>query len=1061
MMYARYFVVTLLLVSLLIPTSLAAQKQQAGIVRGTGPIVDSMLRMDLASKSAIGLSSSSGGCKALLQFDRVLSPREIAGAEALGIQFATMWGSVVRVGYVYSALVPDLGSLMGLTGFGLVAATSGNREFFPSLDTSVAAIGAPTVWNNMSRAGNAITGKGMKVALIDTGVNWLHPSFWRQSAGPYNVLNPNGTNYVDLNSNSIVDAGDEPISSTGANDSQIRIADQYAYMDVNHDGIFDYSSGDRWLGGIDANGDGYITFPIEKVVVLGESKVSMLFDQQNNRVYVRGVNLTSGALGVSDPDGHGTHVASIIAGGQIGSTSMVGVAPGADLIVIKSPLESSDILEGIYFAIANGAEIINMSFSSFLGFLDGTDLEDLAISDAFLKNHTVSTIAAGNLGQTSKHASFQVGSGTTNGATLSVSSPPLYSYINVLWRSDDSDEHVVLVPPTGSAIDFGAFSSISGSSFSISRPQLNAYVFADTSIRGTNRLIVQIATTGHNWSSGLWEVNVANPSGEAVLVDAYAWDNAWAGYSMHFASQVDNARTISSPATADYGVCVSCYDEGSHSISSSSGRGPRIDGVLKPDVAAPGISITAASNSIPLLWAQKSGSSMAAPHVAGLLALIGQASGGKTGWTALTALLEGAGGHSSHDSPPLNDWGYGLCDSVLSVREVLGIKLGTGSNRSDWAGIEEIATSPQNLTLSGGLDILNIELYQQVANISLAITLRGEPKFVSQDVLMLQWDTDMNYGTGPNGADIVVNVTEGSAVVFMWSGTQYLNSSQTAHYWNDTKAAFVTIEQPNPPLRGRIRVSTHNQSFAYADLTPYANIVDQWRPLVNNVSSNGIGTTYQIQAEVSDRDDASSSIAVGWSLVDGGLNVLKSALVSGAASLNVTLDLHDISSPYVVSIMLNVTDGSCILSLAPIILSSGVSSTLKFTSTKIDQATVAVGPFVSSRITGQLILEGYLFASTVRVAFHSELGFWLNFTLSGNQGVYPIDIVASAFSAGQYDVYAVATGSTVGKVELLFTHILVFSDYSVLALVVVGVFVVLAAVKILPRFISKKQGVQG
>ena len=128
---------------------------------------------------------------------------------------------------------------------------------------------------------------------------------------------------------------------------------------------------------------------------------------------------------------------------------------------------------------------------------------------------------------------------------------------------------------------------------------------------------------------------------------------------------------------------------------------------------------------------------------------------------------------------------------------------------------------------------------------------------------------------------------------------------------------------------------------------------------------------------------------------------------------------------------------------------------------KLDQDSVGVGPFITSKITGQLVLEGYLFASSVRVAFRSEQGLWLNFTLSGNHGVYSIEVVPSGFSGGQYGVYAVATSLSVGKVELLFTHVLVFSDYSIVVIVVVGVCVVVVAAKILPRFLSKKQGVQG
>ena len=1059
-MNARYLITMVLLTSLLIPVPFAANRGQVVSPQTSGVAVDSMLRMDLVSESSLGMRSGVSGCKALLEFERPLSPSQVFAAESVGIHFTMMAGSVVHVGNVYSAVVSSLDSLSSLPAMGLLRATSGSKKFFPSLASSVAAIRAPTVWTGIERDGASITGTGMTVAVIDTGVNWLHPSFWRQSTAALNVLNFGGKFYVDLDGDNSSELEEGPIAHTGATPSEIRIADEYMYIDVNDNGVFNYADGDRWLGGIDANGDGIITLPGEQVVVLGESKVSMLFDQQNDLVYVRGVNLTSQALNVGDPNGHGTHVASIAAGGQIGVTSMVGVAPGADLIVIKSPLESSDILEAIYFAVANGAEVINMSFSSFLGFLDGTDLEDLAVSQAFLSNHTVSTLAAGNLGSTSKHARFQVNPASTSGASLSVFSPPLYSFVNILWRSDDSDEHIVLVPPVGNPIDLGAFSSIAGSSFSVSRPELNAYVFADTSIRGTNRLIVQISTASHNWTSGAWQVNLSNPSGDAIWVDAYAWDNSWQGSYLRFTSQVDSSRSISSPATADYGICVGSYDEGSHSISSSSGDGPRIDGTIKPEVVAPGVLIAAAYTTQDL-WITRTGTSMAAPHVAGLIALIGQASGGKTGWAALTALLEGAGGYTGHHSPPIGDWGYGLCDSVLSVREVLGISLGPGTATSDWVGIEKLLTCPENLTLSGGLDILNVTAYQEVARISLAVTMRAQPNFTSDDLLMVQWDTDGNAGTGPSGADTVVNMTVGAAAVYNWNGSQYVVSSQTAQYWNDTRTAFITVQQTDPPLRGRLRVSTHNQSVAYADITPYADLANQWRPLVGNLTMNGTSTTYEIHMVISDRDDSDQSMSVGWSIVDGGLRVLKSGTVQGVTSVNVTTDLHNMSLSHVASTVFNISDGSVRLFLAPIMFSAGIATTLRFSSTRLDQSSIAVGPFVASRITGQLVLEGYLLATSVRVAFHSQLGFWLNFTLAGEQGLYPIDIVPAGFSAGQYDVYAAAAGPSGLKAEILFTQVLVFNDYSILVVAIVGVSVVIAVVLLLPRLLSRKHGVQG
>lgn len=69
-----------------------------------------------------------------------------------------------------------------------------------------------------------------------------------------------------------------------------------------------------------------------------------------------------------DDDGHGTHVAGIIAA-QLNDQDTVGVSPEASLIIAKVLDENgrgywSDILQGIEWSIAQGARIINISLGS-------------------------------------------------------------------------------------------------------------------------------------------------------------------------------------------------------------------------------------------------------------------------------------------------------------------------------------------------------------------------------------------------------------------------------------------------------------------------------------------------------------------------------------------------------------------------------------------------------------------------------------------------------------------------------------------------------------------------
>jgi len=87
------------------------------------------------------------------------------------------------------------------------------------------------------------------------------------------------------------------------------------------------------------------------------------------RISPRSFNSHSLRIGiqyVQDDDGHGTHVAGIIAASARGGT-VAGVAPGAELLVIKanSPgagyFERASWLRGVNYAVENGARIINLS----------------------------------------------------------------------------------------------------------------------------------------------------------------------------------------------------------------------------------------------------------------------------------------------------------------------------------------------------------------------------------------------------------------------------------------------------------------------------------------------------------------------------------------------------------------------------------------------------------------------------------------------------------------------------------------------------------------------------
>lgn len=107
---------------------------------------------------------------------------------------------------------------------------------------------------------------------------------------------------------------------------------------------------------------------------------------------------------VDDINGHGSHVASTIAGTGAGSAGdYTGVAPGADLIVgkvlggLSGEGQDSWVIAGMEWAVAQGADVVNMSLGDTAP-SDGSDPMSMAVDTLSLQSGTLFVIAAGNTG---------------------------------------------------------------------------------------------------------------------------------------------------------------------------------------------------------------------------------------------------------------------------------------------------------------------------------------------------------------------------------------------------------------------------------------------------------------------------------------------------------------------------------------------------------------------------------------------------------------------------------------------------------------------------------------
>nr|WP_055502067.1 S8 family serine peptidase [Nonomuraea pusilla] len=143
---------------------------------------------------------------------------------------------------------------------------------------------------------------------------------------------------------------------------------------------------EAWQGGFDGKG--------VKVAVL-DTGVDAAHPDLAGRV--RQTKVFTGEPSVQDGNGHGTHVAATIAGGD----GRKGVAPGAELMVGKVLGDDgsgtlSGVIEGMEWAAAEGASVINMSLGGDAS--DGTDPLSVAVDTLTERTGALFVVAAGNDG---------------------------------------------------------------------------------------------------------------------------------------------------------------------------------------------------------------------------------------------------------------------------------------------------------------------------------------------------------------------------------------------------------------------------------------------------------------------------------------------------------------------------------------------------------------------------------------------------------------------------------------------------------------------------------------
>ncbi len=444
-------------------------------------------------------------------------------------------------------------------------------------------IGREDAWNV------GYTGQGMKIAVIDTGLDVDHPNFGALTDDKLTETSAT-PEYVESFLASLKASGLDRNPRLTIDDVyyNTKVVYGFNYADNNFDITHDY----------DANGD------------------------------------------------HGTHVAGIAAANKIDGSDVVGVAPDAQLFIMKVYGAAhggygSDIIAALEDALIFGVDVVNMSLGTNAGFPSSTDEFINSIYARVAETNTILSVSAGN--------SYSAGYGNSWGTDMNltihpdnsvISEPSIYQNVMSIASVENinimrnyvlvSDGYRMGYVDTNDSYGIPNIMTLTGSYSYVPVGLGTPEEFAEVDVTGKIALVQRgsisfIEKCENACAAGAAAIIVYNNTEGEFGMDLTDCTSTIPGISI---TMVDGEHLLSA-LEADPSVTLTfptdlipmANAEG-YTMSDFSSWGVTPDLRLEPDLAAPGGNIY--STITDGQYGLMSGTSMAAPNVSGITALVMQ-----------------------------------------------------------------------------------------------------------------------------------------------------------------------------------------------------------------------------------------------------------------------------------------------------------------------------------------------------------------------------------------------------------------------------------------------------